>query len=353
MPLVAYKNIPSFQRLQKDGHLILSENRALRQDYRGLHIGLLNMMPDAAMEVTERQFFRLIGRSDRIAQFYMHPFTIPGIERSVDAQNYIDQYYETFEEIKANGLDALIITGANVTDSNLMNVEFFDPLREVLDWAFEHVTSVLCSCLSTHAVMQALYNEKRHFMSEKLWGVYTHKISDENHPLTRGINTSFHAPHSRHNAIKREQFEKHNMRILVESEEAGVHIASSQDGLRLICFQGHPEYDRVTLLKEFRRELFRYIDGEREEQPPLPDNYFHENELNNIHDLVENIVQSYSKDLFKDESFIPFIENTWQDSARSIIQNWIGAVYQVTSYDRHTAFMDDVNPERPLDKVMI
>ncbi len=353
MPLVAYKNIPSFARLAKDGHLILSEDRALRQDYRGLHIGLLNMMPDAALEITERQFFRLIGRSDRIVQFYMHPFSIPGIKRSDDAKNYIEQYYESFEDIKKIGLDALIITGANVPSPDLREADFFEPFQEVLDWAFKNVTSVLCSCISTHAAMLALYNETRTRLPEKLFGVYEHQVNMPLQPLTRGINTKFDAPHSRHNMITREQFIRNDMIVLAESQDAGVHLASSNDGLRLVCFQGHPEYDRVSLLKEYKRDISLYINGKLECLPPMPSNYINADYRDAFMKLIDEIVQKKDISLFDDDIVMPNIENTWQCTARSIIQNWVGAVYQVTGYDRHQPFMDKIDPSDPLKSVLI
>ncbi len=353
MPLVAYKNIPSFARLQKDGHLILSEDRALRQDYRGLHIGFLNMMPDSALEITERQFFRLIGRSDRIMQFYMHPFTVKGIERSADAQDYIDKYYESFEDIKAQGLDALIISGANIPTCELADTAFYDELKTVLEWAGKNVTSVLCSCLSTHAVMRALFDEKRSPLNQKLFGVYRHRILDETQPLTRGINTAFDAPHARNNKIERAQFEKHNMRILAESPDAGVHLATSKDGLKLVCFQGHPEYDRVSLLKEYKRDISFYFEGRTHAAPPLPHGYFRADKMDVIQAHIDNVYENRDISLFDEVFLAQFIENTWQDTGRSIIQNWVGAIYQVTGFDRHQPFMDDVDPNDPIKNVLI
>ena len=115
MPIVAHNDLPTFPRLREEGQSILDPDRALHQDIRELHIGLLNMMPDAALAATERQFFRLVGQSNPIAQFYVHPFTLEGLERSPDAAAYIERYYEPFDQIREQGLDALIVTGANVT----------------------------------------------------------------------------------------------------------------------------------------------------------------------------------------------------------------------------------------------
>jgi len=135
MPLVNLSNLPSFTRLQEEGEEILSVERAKQQDIRELHIGLLNMMPDAALEATERQFCRLVGACNQIVQFHIHIFTIEGIERGIEAQNHINNYYESFDKIKHDGLDALIISGANVTHSHLQEEPFWEPLTDVFTWA--------------------------------------------------------------------------------------------------------------------------------------------------------------------------------------------------------------------------
>ena len=119
MPIVAHNALPTFDRLRQEGLSVLPPDRALHQDIRELHIGLCNMMPDNALVATERQFFRLIGESNPIAQFYVHPFTLPELARGAEAQAHIERYYESFDQIREQGLDALIVTGANVTHSKL------------------------------------------------------------------------------------------------------------------------------------------------------------------------------------------------------------------------------------------
>src|SRR6056300_821997 len=126
MPLVAHNHLPSFAKLQQEGLRVLSPQLASEQDIRELHIGLLNMMPDAALEATERQFLRLIGESNPIAQFYVHPFTLDALPRNATAREHIDKHYESFEEVKEQGLDALIITGANVIGADLSKEVFWD-----------------------------------------------------------------------------------------------------------------------------------------------------------------------------------------------------------------------------------
>ncbi|MDJ0955638.1 MAG: homoserine O-succinyltransferase, partial [Arenicellales bacterium] len=141
LPLVAHNELPTFQRLKQQGQPILDATQARDQDMRELHIGLLNMMPDAALTATERQFFMLIGQSNQIAHFYVHPFSIDELGRTELAQKHVDQFYETFAQLREDGLDALIITGANITRSNLAEEPFWDSLIEVIDWAVDNVTS--------------------------------------------------------------------------------------------------------------------------------------------------------------------------------------------------------------------
>jgi len=274
MPLVANSKLPAFDRLRQEGETIIPSDIAVHQDIRELHIGLLNMMPDAALEATERQFFRLIGESNQIAQFYIHPFSIDALPRGAKGKAHVDQYYESFEQIRAGGLDALIITGANVTQPDLALEPFWQPLIEVIDWAYENVTSTLCSCLATHAVMEFRYGQKRQRLSAKRWGVFPHRVVDKRHPLVNGVNTRFDVPHSRFNEISRAQFEAAGLHVLAESDAANTHLAVSEDGFRLIFFQGHPEYDTISLLKEYKREVLRFARKERDDYPPFPDNYF-------------------------------------------------------------------------------
>jgi homoserine O-succinyltransferase len=142
MPLVAHNGLPTFQRLQDQGHEVLTLEYAEHQDIRELHIGLLNMMPDAALSATERQFIRLVGSCNAIAQFYVYPFSLKALNRSAAAEEHISKYYFSFDELAEQGLDALIITGANVANPSLDQEPFWDPLIKVVSWAETHVTTV-------------------------------------------------------------------------------------------------------------------------------------------------------------------------------------------------------------------
>ncbi|MFQ5658931.1 MAG: homoserine O-succinyltransferase [Gammaproteobacteria bacterium] len=352
MPLVANTDLPSFLRLRDEGETVIPREHAEHQDIRELHIGLLNMMPDKALEATERQFFRLVGESNQIAQFYIHPFTLKELKRNARGQAHVDRFYMSFDEIKQEGLDALIITGANVIGSELSEQPFWKPLIEVIDWAYDNVTSILCSCLATHAVLQFRYGQKRRPLPAKRWGVYAHKVVDKIHPLVTGVNTRFDVPHSRFNQVDRDQFEAAGLKILVESDEAGVHLAVSADGFRMVFSQGHPEYDVVSLLKEYKREVGRYIFGELREYPAFPENYFTLQNRAILEEYRYRVDRAREQDAeppdFPETLLLPGVDNTWHDSAEAVLNNWIGKVYQLTHIDRRIPFREEVDPGNPL-----
>ena len=354
MPLVANTNLPSFSRLSEGGETIISREHAIHQDIRELHIGLLNMMPDKALEATERQFLRLVGESNQIAQFYVHPFTLKELVRSEAGAAHVKQYYIDIDEIKEKGLDALIITGANVIGSELSKQAFWTPLKAFTDWAYDNVTSTLCSCLATHALLEFRYGLKRRPLPNKRWGVYPHHVVDKSHPLVLGVNTRFDVPHSRFNQVDRAQFEKASLEILVESEEAGVHMAVSEDGFRIIFCQGHPEYDANSLMKEYKREIGRYLFEDLKTYPPKPKNYFNKLNCAILDEYQDRAVNARSKSLtapeFPEHLLESTLDNTWHDSAEAVINNWIGKVYQLTDIDRRKPFTQDVDPKNPLNR---
>lgn len=352
MPLVAHTDLPTFARLREEGEEIVEAERASHQDIRELHIGLLNMMPDAALEATERQFFRLVGACNQIAQFHIHPFTIDGLPRSPEAQAHIDKYYEPFEKIKQDGLDALIISGANVAGTRIPDEDFWLPLTEVFSWAKENVTSILCSCLATHALFEYCYGVPRTRLPAKRWGVFSHRLVNRSHPLVAEINTRFDVPHSRFNEIFQADMDAHGVKVLASSPEAGVHLAVSPDGFRIVFFQGHPEYDDISLLKEYKREVLRFYRAEINDYPPFPENYFDPDAQQTFSEYETHVkrTRQFGGELkpFPEDEVLSHIDNTWRDTGKAVFNNWLGKVYQITNQDRRLPFMDGVDPDNPL-----
>ncbi|HLF29860.1 MAG TPA: homoserine O-succinyltransferase [Xanthomonadales bacterium] len=352
MPLVEHLKLPTFSRLREQGHEVLSLDRAVQQDIRELHIGFLNMMPDAALEATERQFIRLVGNCNRIAQFYVYPFSLPGLQRSAETQAFIDEFYCDFRQLKQQGLDALIITGANVANPDLRQEAFWQPLMEVVRWGETNVASILCSCLATHALLKYRHNIDRQPLPAKRWGIYSHRIVHPGHPLLRDINTRFDAPHSRYNEISRAQLEAAGLAVLAESVEGGVHMAVSPDLFRVVYFQGHPEYDANSLLKEYKREVLRFLRGELVNLPPYPQHYFSAEAAAIVDRFVNVAAAALSRgepppDLLEHE-VEPLLDNTWGDTAKAMFNNWLGLVYSLTNLDRRKQYMPGVSPDDPL-----
>ncbi|MEE9346431.1 MAG: homoserine O-succinyltransferase [Methylococcales bacterium] len=352
MPLVAHAELPAFDRLKQEGHRILEQNYAQRQDIRELHIGLLNMMPDAALEATERQFLRLVGGCNQIAQFHIHLFTIEGIERGDEAQAHIDRYYESFESIQEQGLDGLIVSGANVTHAHLQNEVFWHPLSEVFEWAKDNVASTLCSCLATHALIQYCHGIVRTHHEQKRWGVFPHTVVDRSHPLVADINTRFNVIHSRYNSVERIDLERAGLRVLVESPDVGTHLAVSPDRFRMVFFQGHPEYDTVSLMKEYKREICAWYNNVNKKYPPYPKNYFSSKAIEILKNYAAQLRLARDADMdmpeFPEAEVMQYLDNTWRDTAKAVFNNWLGQIYQITDLDRHVAFRSDVNPDNPL-----
>jgi len=263
---------------------------------------------------------------------------------------------DTVEEIQEMGLDALIITGANVTQPHLPDEPFWQPLSEIFHWAHENVTSTLCSCLATHASLELHYKQPRYHLHHKRWGVFCHRVTDRSHPLVHGINTRFDVPHSRFNQIDRSQFEAAGLLILAESKEAGVQMAVSPDGFRTVYFQGHPEYDSISLLKEYKREVglfsLAYNRGEKAEYPPFPAHYFNLR-TQAIFDeyqyrLIKAIDEKKEPPIFPETLVLEHIDNSWHDTGAAIMANWMGLIYQVTNMNPKIPFMDDIDPDDPL-----
>ncbi len=357
MPIVGPADKDFVARMKgKDGS-VLTVEEAAGHTIRELHIGIVNMMPDAALIATENQFLWPLQHSTTTLQIVPHFISIDGIDRKGAAADYVAREYEPFAKIQQDGLDGLIITGANIASPDLRKNGFWDPLTEVIEWAEKNVTSTLYSCLSTHAYMLHKHGVERTPLNAKKWGVFEHEVTNPNHPLTQGMDTVFVIPHSRWNDVSEDQFRKNGMRILVKSPEAGVHMVTSKDGLRMVGWQGHPEYDTVSLSKEWQRDFGLYHNGDLPQEPPYPAHYFRGKGLN----LVEEFRLRAEKGQYDDPinkgrlprdletQILASTPNRWSSARRALLSNWIGAVLRITHVDRKKPFMDGIDPENPFN----
>jgi len=293
-----------------------------------INVGFLNMMPDAALAATERQFLRLIGANTDV-NCYFYPFTIEGVERSDQAQTYVDEFYFDYDLLKTQKIDALIITGANVKQPLLQNELFWPELTQVLAWAKRHVRSTLCSCLATHAAIKVFYGVDRQHLGEKCWGVFEHQVLIKEHKLVNQVSQKLQMCHSRFNDIPEREFINHNIEILIESDQVGVQLAAEKD-MSVVYFQGHPEYDDISLLKEYKREVARFLAGEISQYPVVPLNYFDARAMEDVNrfrsraEYADNGVSLL--DIFPEDDLKLRVTNLWNQAARQIFTNWVNIV---------------------------
>lgn len=278
-----------------------------------LDIALLNMMPDAALQATDRQFTRLLAaRPDAV----LHPFTYPEIARAPEAAAYLEGRYRPEEQIRALAPAALIITGANISDPRLERQVFWEPLQATLAWSLAHTRSTLCSCLASHAVLQFRYGQRRSALPQKLWGVFTHQVRRPDHPLVRGLPARVPVPQSRFNQVTEAQFARAGLQVLIASNSAGVHLAVGEEG-RLILMQGHPEYDDVSLLKEYKREVRRHARGLRDDFPPLP------------HGMLDAAGEALLREkgkAFTEEQVKAHLHENWRPAAEQVFAEWLASL---------------------------
>ncbi len=322
MPLLLRHDWPSLSRVAEQGARVVS---ATSEDAPLLHIGLLNMMPDRALAATERQFLHLLDSHDRRC-CAVHLFRIDGIPRSEEGLQYLRQNYQDCAAVEHAALDALIITGANVTRPDLESEPFWEDLARTLQCAEKRGIPVVCSCLAAHASARIFHGIERRHLPRKRWGIFAHAVRAPEHPMTTQLPACFDMPHSRFNDVSEDALRDHGVEVLVASDEAGVQMAAEADGRR-IYFQGHPEYEAVSLLKEYKREVMRFLSGEREDYPPLPERTFSERAAGLADEFRqtvlsqarhEELMQDFPEDLLAQEMRWP-----WKDIARQLYCNWL------------------------------
>ena len=326
MPVISYPNLPSLERLKSSG-LVLDREPSEKQLYsKELHIGLLNLMPDAAFQATERQFVSMLSSNNEFL-IHLYPTSVTTEKRSERFKSYIRENYNDIKEFQQRKYDGLIISGANPSQQDMTQEHFWNPLIEVFEWAESNASSVLCSCLATHAIMKAKYGIERQIRDEKAWGIFQHQLAEEGHQLIRGLEDNFDGPHSHYYDFPIKAIESTDLKVLASNDFAGLYLASSEEG-KLVLFQGHPEYSKNSLLKEFQREINNFVSGKRDDYPSLPNNYFSDSKIKELNEIKQNILSS-PKEISLSDEIISDIDSNWQSSGEVIYNNWLESLTKI------------------------
>ncbi|MCD7033445.1 homoserine O-succinyltransferase [Metabacillus sp. GX 13764] len=299
MPINIPASLPAKAILEEENIFVMEESRAVSQDIRPLDILIFNLMP--LKEKTETQLLRLLGNTPLQVNIALLK-TESHVSKNTEPQ-HLNEFYQNFDDVKNRKFDGMIITGAPVEQLPFEDVTYWDELTSILEWSKENVTSTLHICWGAQAALYYHYGVQKHPLPEKCFGLFKHKLVNPHEKLVRGFDEEFYVPHSRHTDIKKEELSKHpELKLLAESEEAGVCLAASRDG-KQIFLTGHPEYTETTLLEEYRR------DKERGLNIQLPANYI-------ITDDKEIKPAAY-----------------WKSHANLLFSNWLNyCVYQETPY---------------------
>ena len=305
MPIKIQSDLPAKAELEEENIFVMDENRAISQNIRPLEIIVLNLMP--IKQDTELQLLR--GLSNTPLQIDVTFLQMSSHVSKNTSASHIKKFYQTFEEIKNNNYDGMIITGAPVEQMEFEEVNYWDELITVMEWSKKHVTSTIHICWGAQAGLYYHYGIKKELLPKKLSGVYKHRVMNRKEPLVRGFDDVFMAPHSRYTQASRQQIlDNPRLKVLADSDEAGIYIVLG-DGGKEIFVMGHPEYDRLTLDQEYKRDIDKGI------EPDLPVNYYPDDDCNRK----------------------PLL--SWRSHANNLYTNWLNYyVYQITPYDLNESY---------------
>ncbi len=300
MPIIIPDNLPAKETLASENIFVMPELRAEHQDIRPLRIVILNLMPTKI--VTETQLLRLISNTPIQVEVVLLQLQTY-ISKNVSEEHMIN-FYKTFDDIRDDKFDGLIITGAPVENLEFEEVDYWQELKEIMDWSIHNVYSTFHVCWAAQAGLYHHYGIKKYPLAKKMFGIFPHRINKTNTMLLRGFDDVFYAPHSRHTEITKMDIEAvKELDILSESDEAGVYLIKT-DGGRQVFVTGHAEYDPETLKLEYDRDISRGLDIE------VPKNYF----------------------AGDDPAALPVV--TWRGHANLLFSNWLNYyVYQETPFD--------------------
>ena len=300
MPIKIQSDLPVKEILEKENIFVMDEGRAVHQDIRPIRILILNLMP--LKEDTELQLLRSLSNTP--LQVDVSFMMVATHESKNTATSHLNKFYETFDQVKDHKFDGMIITGAPVEQMEFEEVDYWEELKGIMEWTKTNVTSTIYLCWAAQAGLYYHYGLEKKMMDHKVFGLFRHRVENRKVPLVRGFDNEFLAPHSRHTEVAAEDIHACDaLTVLAESDEAGVFLCMAMDG-RQIFVMGHPEYDRVTLDGEYKRDKGKGMDIK------LPENYYPENDPDNKPLLL------------------------WRAHANNLYTNWLNYyVYQITPYD--------------------
>lgn len=300
MPIKIPNNLPATETLNNENIFVMSEDRAFHQDIRPLKIAILNLMP--LKIVTETQLLRLIGNSPlQVEVVLLHPKSYQSKNTS---EEHLINFYKTFAEVQTEKFDGLIITGAPVEQMEFEEIDYWQELTEIMDWGKSNVFSTFYICWASQAGLYHHFGIPKYPLTQKMFGVFQHRLCKKYVKLLRGFDDRFFAPHSRHTEVRKEDIEKiPELEILAESSEAGIYIVATKDG-RHVFVTGHSEYDPLTLKMEYERDIAKGL------KIAVPKNYYQDD----------------------DPTKEPIVK--WRGHANLLYVNWLNYyVYQETPYD--------------------
>ncbi len=295
---------------------------------RPITIGLVNNMPDAALSATEAQFRRLIERAAGERQVRLKLFSIPDVARSETARDHMAERYASTETLPSAGVDALIVTGAEPMAAALQDEPYWPSLTALVDWAEANSVSTVWSCLAAHAAVLHLDGISRHPLPAKLSGVFSiAKVG--RHPLLTGAAGPLFTPHSRQNGLDEGELIAKGYKIVTRSAAAGVDAFTREGASLFVFFQGHPEYDADSLMMEYRRDVRRFIRGERGHHPEVPSGYFEPVVERRLQDLAARTLQDPRPAMLLECAKIIAAhppEGRWRAGTQRIYRNWLDLV---------------------------
>jgi homoserine O-succinyltransferase len=294
-------------------------------DEDAIVIGLVNNMPDAALRTTERQFRELLSAAAQNRAVRLRLVSLPEVPRAEAGRSHIEQNYEDIDELWSSRVDGLIVTGTEPRASELAEEPYWPALTRLIDWAEDCAISTVWSCLAAHAAVLHRDGIRRQALSEKLSGVFDCARAGD-HTIMDGAPVRWRVPHSRYNGLAEDSLISSGYRVLSRSPEAGADMFIKERKSLSIFFQGHPEYDRGALLREYRRDVGRFLAGERDDYPEMPRGYFDEESAAMFIGFRKQALRNRNIDLlpsFPAAAAEAKLVHAWHEAAVRLYANWL------------------------------